>query len=215
MWRVGWLSVLVVGLTGCISATEERLQQYNDDGIYLFQKGDFGDARLSFLAALALKPDDPAILYNIGKCYDRQDVRAKAELYYNRCLHEEPNNAACRRALVALLARDGRTPEASRMVEDWLIREPKKAEPYALDGLLWHQAGDLPKAQGRLQQALGIEPHNVDALIELGLVYEAMHRLDRAQAIYERVLELEPNQPDVIARLNLLQHQGVGRPMPD
>ncbi len=101
------------------------------------------------------------------------------------------------------------------MVEDWLAREPKKAEPYALDGLLWHQAGDLPKAQARLQQALGIDPHNVDALVELGLVYEAMHRPERAQAIYERVLELEPNQPDVIARINRLQHEGTGRPHPD
>ena len=215
MRRLVWLSGWVICLVGCISANEERLHEYNDDGIFLFQKGAFSDARLSFEAALTLKPDDPAILYNIGKCYDRQDARGQAELYYNRCLNEEPNNVACRRALVALMVRDGRTPDATHMAEDWLAREPKKAEPYALDGLLWHQAGDLPKAQGRLQQALGIDPHNVDALIELGLIFEAMHRLDRAQALYEKVLELEPNRPDVVARLNQLQHQGVGPPRPD
>lgn len=215
MRRAGWLTGWIVCVTGCISATEERMQAYNSDGIFLYQKGDYNDARLSFQAALALKPDDPGILYNIGKCYDRQDARGQAELYYNRCLQAEPGNVACRRALVAVMVRDGRTAEASQMVEDWLAREPKKAEPYAVDGLLWHQAGDLPKAQARLQQALDIDPHNVDALIELGLVYEAMQRPERAQALYERALASAPNQPDVIARLNQLQHQGAGRPHPD
>lgn len=215
MRRAGWLSGLIVGLAGCLSAAEERVQVYNTDGIYLFQKGDYADARLNFQAALKLKPDDPAILYNIGQCYDRQDARDQAEQYYNLCLRQEPDNVACRRAFVALMVRDGRTPEATRMVEDWLAREPKKADPYALDGLLWHQAGDLPKAQARLQQALEFDPHNVPALIELGLIYEAMHHLGRARALYERVLEVEPNQPDVIARLNLLQHQGAGQPRPD
>src|SRR5208337_4603493 len=58
MRRAVWFSSWVVCVAGCLSANEERLQEYNNDGIFLFQKGDFGDARLSFQAALELKPED-------------------------------------------------------------------------------------------------------------------------------------------------------------
>jgi tetratricopeptide (TPR) repeat protein len=117
--------------------------------------------------------------------------------------------------LSALLVREGRQPEAVRMVQDWLAREPKRAAAYAEDGWLWHEAGDLPRAQARFQQALALDPHDCRALTELALVYEEMQRPDRAVVLYERCLEQNPNQPDVAKRLTGLLAKGVGRPRPD
>src|SRR5438067_5478063 len=72
-------------LEGCESASQERLRDYNQDGIYLFQRGDYAAARESFQAALTLKPEDPGLLYNIGECYDRLGDTAKAERSYRQC----------------------------------------------------------------------------------------------------------------------------------
>jgi tetratricopeptide (TPR) repeat protein len=215
MRRASRLLVLALCVLGCETASQERLRDYNQDGVYLFERGDFTAARASFQAALALKPEDPGLLYNLGECCNRLGQTAKAEQYYNQCLAQAPNHADCRHALASMLIRGGRKDEATRLVEAWLMREPRLAAAYAEDGWLWHEAGDLPRALARLQQALELDPHEPRALVELALVYEAMQRPDRAAALYERVLERAPNQTEIANRLNRLRSQGAGQPHPD
>ena len=122
---------LVLCVEGCESASQERLRDYNQDGIYLFQRGDYGAARESFHAALALRADDPALLYNVAECYDRLGDPTKAERYYQQCLLQAPNQADCRHALACLLVRTGRKVDAARLIEDWFAREPRLAAAYA------------------------------------------------------------------------------------
>jgi tetratricopeptide (TPR) repeat protein len=206
---------MVLGLAGCSTALEERFLDYNADGVQLFQQGNFGDARESFQAALALKPEDPAVLYNLGECYARLGDGPKAERLYQDCLQRAPNHVPCRHALAVLLVQQKRTAEAGKMIDDWLAHEPKLAAAYAEDGWFWRQAGDLPRAQARLQQALEFNPHDNRALTELAQIYETMQRPERALALYERALEQTPNQPDLINRINVLLAKGAGRPRPD
>lgn len=215
MKRARWLLGVAVCLAGCVGPEDERIRDYNADGVFLFQQGDYRSARESFQAALDLKLDDPALLYNLGQCYDRVGGDTKAERYYNDCLQRTPNHVACRHALAALLLRQGRQGDAVRVVGQWMESEPKSADPYALDGWLWHQKGDLPRAQGRLQQALDIDPHNVRALTELGVVYEEMKRPDRALVLYERVLETAPKDTEMTRRVNALLTSGAKPPQPD
>src|SRR4051794_37985605 len=82
-----WVACTVAGLAflvgGCIvTAEQERVRDYNQDGVFLFQHGDFVGARDSFQAATALKPEDPAIMYNRGECQERLGNLPKAECYY-------------------------------------------------------------------------------------------------------------------------------------
>jgi tetratricopeptide (TPR) repeat protein len=214
--RWPWLTIVTVLLLGgCATENDQRLRDYTNDGLNLFQHARYSDARESFQAALTLKPDDPDLLYNIGQCYERQGAYPQAEKAYNDCLAKAPDHVPCRFALAEVQVRTGRLGDATRMTQTWLASRPKQGDAYALDGYLWHQAGNLPNAQARLQQALELDPQNTRALIELGLVYEAMSRPDRAVVLYERVLDREPNQPEVTRRLNALLAKGAGRPKPE
>jgi Tfp pilus assembly protein PilF len=211
----GRILAISVFLGGCVSASQDRVHDYNQDGIHLFKQGDYKAARESFLAAQALAPNDPSILYNIGECHERAGDVASAERYYRQCLDQDPNHADSRHALASILLHSGRREEAARLVQEWLAREPQRAAAYAEDGWLWLQSGDLPRAQARLQQALELDPHEPRALIELARVYEAMQRPDRAVALYERVLQRNPQQSEIAARLTLLRSQGVRAPVPE
>jgi Tfp pilus assembly protein PilF len=215
MRRVWWLVGLLVCLGGCASEQQERLRTYNTEGVTLFQRGEYAAARQNFEAALQLQPDDAGLRYNVGQCCDRLGDAAGAERAYTACLQVAPEHAPCRHALCRLLVRDGRTPDAVRLVDEWLQKQPNAAGPYAADGWLWFQAGDLPRAQGRLQQALERDPHDVQALLQLAQVYEATHRPERAVVLYERALRQDPQQPDVVRRLDALRSQGAGPPRPD
>jgi len=215
MRQAVWVTALVCCLGGCASTAEERAQTYSQDGLYLFQGGDYARARDSFQAALTLKPQDPGLLYNLGQCYDRLGDAPQAERLYQECLQRAPGHAPSHHALAVLLVHARRQPEATQLIAGWMAREPRRATPYAEDGWLWHQAGDLPKAQARLQQALALDPHDTRALTELALLYEGMHRPDRAIVLYERALEADPNQPEVVQRLASLRATGAGRPHPE
>jgi Tfp pilus assembly protein PilF len=207
--------LLASGLCGCADTGQERLRLLTEDGVFLYGRGDYENARQSFECALKLKPDDPALLYNVGQCYDRQGAAPRAEQAYQECLQADPNHAPCRHALAVLLLRGGRRKDADDLVEGWLTREPKRADAYALDGWRLRQDGDLLQAQGRLQQALDLDPRNVRALVEMGILYEALERPARALDLYDRALAAEPHQPEVAERAARLRAQGVGRPLPD
>jgi tetratricopeptide (TPR) repeat protein len=209
-----WLAGLALFWSGCASTEVDRVRIYNDEGVHLFEQGDYLTARECFQSALALAPEDAGLLFNIGKCYYSQGNVARAEEIYRECLSREPNHARCRHALTVLLVNTNRRKEAVYMIESWLAKEPKLADPYTEDGWLWRQAGDLPQAQARLQQALDRDPHNLRALTELGLVYEDLGLSERALVLYERALAIDPRQPNLVQRINRLEAQKIGRPKP-
>ena len=213
--RPGWLAGIVLAAAGCVPAELERVRTYNADGVYLFQRGDYVHAGQTFKVALELAPEDPNLRFNLAQCYERLGDQDRAEKVYKECLQRDPSHADAHHALCVLLVRQRRREEAVRRVEEWLAREPRLAGPYAEDGWLWHQAGDLPRAHSRLQQALQLDPQNERALAELALVYEELRRPDRALALYERSLDVSPGQPDVVRRVNRLRAQGVRYPRPD
>jgi Tfp pilus assembly protein PilF len=215
MIRVGSMIGLLCLLCGCAETAQERVREYNDDGVVLYKKGEYVHARESFQAALALKPTDSNLLFNIGQCYEHLDQLDRAEQAFRECLRADPNHGECRHALAALLWKQDRKADASKMIEDWLATQPKLASAFALHGWLYRQVGDLPKAQARLQQALAIDGNNLLALTELAQVYEAESRPDRALYLYERALEITPDQPEIAHRVISLKSLGAGRPHMD
>ena len=80
--RIVWLCLLTCFL-GCVSTREEQARDYTADGVFLFERGQYLQARDSFQAALEYKPGDPGLLYNIGECHERQGDMARAEKLYN------------------------------------------------------------------------------------------------------------------------------------
>jgi tetratricopeptide (TPR) repeat protein len=205
----------LVMLPGCITAADQRVKDFNEDGVALFARGDFAAARESFEAALDLTPQDTGLLYNLGQCYDRMGDWRKAEQYYLTCLEAAPTHGDARQAHTALLYRTGRVPEANRAIVDWLEEQPSRADAYVLDAWRLRQEKALPQAQGRLQQALALEPKNRRALVEMGIVYEMMGMPERALALYERALQVDPRQSEVADRVQLMRARGIQRPLPD
>jgi Flp pilus assembly protein TadD len=211
----GWVVWLCLGVGGCADTMQQRVREFNEDGVDLFRKGDYPHARESFQAALILKPHDANLLYNLGQCYERLGQPEKAEQSYRDCLVVQTNHVECRHALAVVLCQHSKEPDASRMIEDWLAHEPRRADAYVEHGWYFRQRGDLDRARSRYQTALEIDPDNVRALNELAQLYETMSRPERAVALYERSLNLQPDQPEVRHRLETLKGQGIGRPKPD
>jgi Flp pilus assembly protein TadD len=200
---------------GCETEKQERFRLLNDDGIHLYQRGDYVGARENFEVALSLGPKDANLLFNLGQCHDRLNQPDRAETYYKQCLEVAANHPECRHALAVLLYRTGRRGEADQMIQGWLSAEPKLGPAYAEDGWRLRQSGDFNQAIGRFQQALHYDPRNVHAMIELGQIYEEHERPEFALTMYTRALEVSPQQPELKERINQLKAQGTHKPLPD
>jgi Flp pilus assembly protein TadD len=209
------IAVLALLVGACSQTAQERVAELNEDGVRLYERGSYGHAQETFQVALSLQPNDPSLLYNLGRCYDQLGRADRAEDAYRRCLQADPQHGECRHSLIVLLTNTGRRPAAVDLVQGWLRQEPKRASPYVEDGWLMLQEGDLLSARGRLQQAVTLEPRNDHALLELGRLYERLNYPDRAVVMYERSLESNPHQPEVTKQVSYLRSQGVGRPHPE
>jgi len=219
-WQVGkglarLGTILLLALAGCVTAADQRIKQFNDDGVYLFARGEFRSAKENFESALTLAPQDTGLLFNLGQCHDRLGDWRTAEQYYLTCLQLAPNHGDARMAQVSILYRTGRGDEANRMIADYLQNQPKLADAYVMDAWRLRQDKALPEAQGRLQQALALEPNNRRALVEMGIIYEMTGMPERALALYERALERDPRQPEVADRVQQMRDKGIKRPLPD
>ena len=80
---------LLVG--GCVvTADQEHFRDYNQDGVFLFQHGDFVSGPGQLPGRGRLQPEDPAVMYNLGECYDRLGNLPKAECCFRKCLQRQP-----------------------------------------------------------------------------------------------------------------------------
>src|SRR5262245_35214549 len=90
MRRPIMLAILALSMASCAPSSQEMVRQYNEDGVLLYERGEYGLARQSFEAAQKLAPDDAAVLYNLAECHERLGDPARAETLYRECLTRSP-----------------------------------------------------------------------------------------------------------------------------
>jgi protein O-GlcNAc transferase len=209
------LGLVLLAACACVEAQPERVRHHTEDGYHLYARGSYGDARDCFKAALALKPGDPDLTFNLAQCHDRLGQRAEAETLYKQCLERDADHAEARHAWLELMIQTGRESEGRRMVTDWMRTRPKSGDAYVEDAWLRERDRDLDSARRRYQQALNLNPRNDRALVGMAGIFEKLGRRDRALVLYESALEVKPDQPEVQARVKELRAKGVSAPRPD
>jgi len=216
MRRLGYLAVVLLAAGACAPLEQDRVQNYTEDGINLYERGSLTAARDCFQAALALKPEDPDLVYNLGRCHQRMGQLEQAELLYRQCLQRNPDHLEARHAWVVLMVSSptDRKKEAMQMVLAWRKSRPRTAGPYIEEGWLLARDGDLDSAQERYQQALGLEPRQPRALAEMGALYEKKGRRGRALVLYQRSLAANPDQPELVRLVSQMRGR-VSLPHPD
>lgn len=155
--------------------------------------------------ALAFEPQDPAILFALGFCWERLGEPTAAEAVYRASLEAAPHLRNGHERIAALCLRRQDVGSAIAQYEELCWHEPGDIDmQLALAGLYVH-AGRSVEAIQRYQYALTIDPDNWDiqndlvaALADAGQYDEAIHQL-------ERLIELHPGHADHQLRLGDLR----------
>ncbi len=206
-----WFGVagLLLFIAGCGGITASGR---NAEGVRMFQQAQYDQALRQFQEASYADPTNADAYYNLaatyhrlGKVNNQQGDLEKAETYYNLCLDRNRNHADCYRGLAVLLAEQGRTQEAFRLVEGWVSQQPGAADAKIELARMCQEFGDSNAAKERLVEALTIQPDNARALAALGKLREDSGDTAQALANYQRSFWYDSHQPQVASRISALQ----------
>lgn len=201
-------AVAALPLSGCSIAAHGQ----NAQGVSNYQQGRYQEAVRNFETAVANDPQNADGYYNLAATYHKmgrasgnENELKQSEALYNQCLDKDENHRDCYRGLAVLLAEEGRSDEAFRLLEGWSRKYPTESTPKVELARLSEEFGRLDVAQEHLHDALQTNPHDPRALAALARLREHSGDPNQALAIYQRSLWNNPSQPEVAARVSALQ----------
>ena len=196
-------------LAGCGGITASSR---NTEGVQLYQQARYNEALKDFQEASYAEPSNADAFYNmaatyhhLGKQYNSPADLKMAEDYYNLCLDRNENHTACYRGLAVLLREENRSPEAFRLLEGWVARQPNVADAKIELARLSEEAGDKNTAKEHLIEALAAQKDNPRALTALAKLQDDSGNFQQALTNYQRSLTADSRQPQVAARVAALQ----------
>lgn len=181
-------------------------EQKNHEAIFalsalLFESGRFDEWTQHLERAVAICPNHPRYLNNLGEAYRRQGKLDAAKALYIRLLSEHPEFAEARQNLAVTLISAGAIAEAVLELEKVIALRPDHPIPYL--SLAWSllKLGRPQDAVATARRAIHIAPNLAPAHRHLADALDALGDKDLAIASYRRVMELDPSDSAVHSAL--------------
>lgn len=163
-----WLLIpLLLALSPDDTRTEAR--EKNEEGVRLYERGEFAEALKAFRRARALDPKSKAIRTNLG-----------------RCILEIGSGQL----------REGETEEAVRTLDEAVKLLPRDGEAHYRLGVALYQEKSFREAVSRLEHATHLSPDHGPAHLWLGRCYYEMGYLDMAVTAVEESARLDPESAE-------------------
>jgi tetratricopeptide (TPR) repeat protein len=152
----------------------------------------FREAEGSYLAALAIRPDDPIVLNNLGAVLRAKGDLDGAVITYREALRLDPRLATTLNNLGVVLRAKGDVAGAIACYREAIRIDPRDAKSHANLARALAGEGRYREAEEVTQEAVRLNPRDAAAHSELGLILRTAGDLDRAVAAYHKAIELDP-----------------------
>jgi tetratricopeptide (TPR) repeat protein len=134
--------------------------------------GDKREGLNHFEAAYAINPSDPALLYNLGVFWQKEDL-PKATDFYKRSLALNNDNSSAHLNCGISLFLSGDCKNALDHINQALLLDPGAADALSQKGEILRFLGDHSDAAGLFERALSSDGDNVISLVGLAYCYLA------------------------------------------
>ncbi len=151
----------------------------------------------------AIRPDDSALYYALGRAELLAGHTAEADEYWTRASGMAPRFKEPRISLAELYLSQGKGAAAQRYTEEALKLDPGDSRVQLLHASAMMTNNRLPDAASELNSILKTNPGNEEARINLALVYLAQKRLPEAQSLFNKLYR--PGNKDLRALTGLVQ----------
>ncbi|PZV17506.1 MAG: hypothetical protein DCF22_03530 [Leptolyngbya sp.] len=184
-------------------------ESHNSVAIVLKAQGNYSAAVEQYRKALALKPNQPEVMSNLGNALKESGSAEDAIACYRDAIALNPNYAEAHNNLGISYKEQGKLDEAISCYQTALRLKPNYVEAHHNLGIIWRLQGKLDQAIDYFRQAIALKPTYVDAHTSLGSTLHQQGKLDEAIAQFTHVLTLKPDSAETYNNLAMvLQEQG-------
>ncbi len=165
-------------------------------GIAQIQAGQLADAVKNLQTALTAHPNDPDILYYLGRA---SGLLAKQSI--DTLLDAYPDSARAHQAMAENYFVLRRMPDAEKEYKDALRLRPGLPEAHLALGEVYAAASQWPKAEEQFRLQVKLQPGNAEAEYRLGQALLEQGRAHDARPELERADKLLPDMPETLYSL--------------
>ena len=180
-----WHDPLVFFSTMVVDAPRSA-RSHRELGTALAAAGRFDESRRAFDRALAIKPGDPATLYNLGNALVQARQVEQAVDAYRRALAAKPDFAEAMENLGNAESLRGDHAGALEWMRRALPLRPRSATLHMNIANELFRLGMNDEAHAEYQAALALAPDASDILVNYGVFLYAQGMYDAAIAVYQR-----------------------------
>lgn len=183
--------VLVLALVACLVARSQTssAQQLFAEAVAAQQRGDDALAVEKYRALLALQPDVPEVMANLGAALSHMGRYEEAIAEYRAALEKRPGDASLRLNLALAWLKKGDLETAASELRSLVEAEPANARLAALLGGCYFQMGRYGEAIAVLEPAETAHPDDLNiawvlgsTLIRDGQPREGLQRVEKVAA---------------------------------
>lgn len=174
----------------------ERVQDKTALGIAQIQTGQLTDAVTNLQAGLAARPNDPDILYYLGRAsglLSKQSIDSLLAAY--------PDSPRAHQALGENYFVLRQMPDAEKEYREALRLRPDVPEVHLELGEVYAGAFQWPKAEDEFRAQAKLQPGNAEAVYRLGAALLEQGKVHEARAELLRANKLMPDMPETLYSL--------------
>ncbi len=173
-------------------------------GVAWRKDGQTSKALDSLKRCLAIEPNNPDVLYQLGYTSEHADPATSAS-YYREGLKHQPTNPDLILGLGRIGLNQGRAREATADASRVLSRNPDNPDAMLLSGLALSRLDRLAEARQILERGASQYPAYVDILLALANLAERRHDTTAAIEYYEKVVRLDAENREASFHLERLR----------
>ena len=154
-----------------------------------------------FTAALALRPENPGVLLNLGVALEKNGQCEEALTAFRQAIRLRPDFAEAYDGLGRVLSLACPSDEAIAAFRKAIALKPNYTRARRNLGEVLMQQGKLEEAITAFRAAITVDPQDAPSHLALGDAMRQKGRLDEAIACYQKAIRLDPELLGAFVRL--------------
>ena len=193
-------------------AVEVRLNM--DQGLQLFNQGEYEQALAAFNTALELDDQQPALWANVGNAYSKLSQNDQAVEAYQKAIELAPEDPTLYQNMGGLYASMGDTEKARELYQKAVslsaYGDPRDAAVnYYNMGVTFINSGKAEEAIEALNNALEADPEYAEAHYQLGISMLGTGQMEESASHLRKYLELAPEGANAEVARQLVEQLGL------
>jgi len=198
-------AMIVLVLACAETAATRRYLAYWQDSVSFFEY------------MLALTPNEPSLLNNLGNAFKLQKKFEKAVVCYKQGLQVNPNDAGLHYNLAVTLQSQGRPNEAIDHYQKSIEADPREAAVYNNLGVVLLSQDKLDEAADCFRKTLRLNPDKTSAMSNLAWILAThpdpkVRNVNQAVSLAERAAKLTHYEDIFVLNTLMLTYTVVDRP---